>query len=101
MNAGRADQVGTPSEIYNRPATRFVASFVGTLNMIDSIVADPAARTVRIGDPIVAMRAAIAGRPARDSISPALLPEPGSLAERGDTALRAHVFSSRFPPSPL
>ncbi len=33
MNAGIADQVGTPFEIYNRPTTRFVANFVGQLNL--------------------------------------------------------------------
>jgi putative spermidine/putrescine transport system ATP-binding protein len=34
MNEGRIEQVGTPSEIYNFPRTRFVASFVGTLNVL-------------------------------------------------------------------
>src|ERR1044071_4528321 len=34
MYGGRAEQVGTPFEIYNRPQTRFVASFVGTLNIL-------------------------------------------------------------------
>ncbi|WP_413874869.1 ABC transporter ATP-binding protein [Albidovulum sp.] len=33
MTAGVADQVGTPFEIYNRPTTRFVANFVGQLNL--------------------------------------------------------------------
>jgi len=33
MNGGIADQVGTPFEIYNRPSTRFVAHFVGQLNV--------------------------------------------------------------------
>jgi len=33
MNGGIADQVGTPFEIYNRPATRFAANFVGQLNV--------------------------------------------------------------------
>ncbi|RXM22288.1 spermidine/putrescine ABC transporter ATP-binding protein, partial [Citrobacter sp. AAK_AS5] len=28
---GRAEQIGTPFEVYNYPRTRFVASFVGTL----------------------------------------------------------------------
>ena len=36
MNAGQADQVGTPFEIYNRPATKFVAAFVGTLNQLNA-----------------------------------------------------------------
>lgn len=96
MNAGRADQVGTPSEIYNRPATRFVASFVGTLNMIDAIAANPAAGTVRIGDQMVTLREAITDRAAGDSISLALRPEAGSLAEGGDTSLRGKVVSSSF-----
>jgi putative spermidine/putrescine transport system ATP-binding protein len=40
MYNGRAEQVGAPFEIYNRPATRFVAGFVGTLNVIEGTVAD-------------------------------------------------------------
>ncbi len=34
FNAGRIEQVGTPSEIYERPATPFVAGFVGTSNLL-------------------------------------------------------------------
>ncbi|MGZ8272999.1 MAG: sn-glycerol-3-phosphate import ATP-binding protein UgpC [Burkholderiaceae bacterium] len=30
MNAGRAEQVGTPNDVYSRPATTFVASFIGS-----------------------------------------------------------------------
>ncbi len=30
MNGGRIEQVGSPSEVYRRPASRFVASFVGS-----------------------------------------------------------------------
>src|SRR5262245_51913125 len=35
MNAGRIDQVGTPTEIYSRPRTRFVADFIGEINLFD------------------------------------------------------------------
>ena len=42
MNEGRVEQVGTSSEIYNYPRTRFVASFVGTLNILSGHVVDPA-----------------------------------------------------------
>lgn len=38
MNGGRAEQIGTPAEVYNRPATRFVAGFIGTLNVIEGQV---------------------------------------------------------------
>ncbi len=30
MNAGRMEQIGTPEEVYPRPATTFVASFIGS-----------------------------------------------------------------------
>ena len=34
MNAGRVEQVGTPAEIYERPATAFVAGFIGRTNLL-------------------------------------------------------------------
>jgi len=34
MNAGRIEQAGTPREIYHRPATRYVADFVGYENIL-------------------------------------------------------------------
>jgi sn-glycerol 3-phosphate transport system ATP-binding protein len=30
MNAGRIEQIGTPTEVYRRPATRYVATFIGS-----------------------------------------------------------------------
>ena len=38
MDRGRVAQVGTPEDIYRRPATRFVAEFVGTANGLDATV---------------------------------------------------------------
>jgi putative spermidine/putrescine transport system ATP-binding protein len=35
FNKGRLEQVGTPHEVYNAPATRFVANFVGAANVLD------------------------------------------------------------------
>jgi spermidine/putrescine transport system ATP-binding protein len=35
MNLGVVDQIGTPREIYEQPATPFVADFVGSLNALD------------------------------------------------------------------
>jgi ABC-type Fe3+/spermidine/putrescine transport system ATPase subunit len=34
MNHGRVEQIGTPSEIYDHPNTRFVADFIGTTNLL-------------------------------------------------------------------
>ena len=40
MNEGRIEQIGTPFEVYNRPTTRFVASFVGTLSLLQGKISD-------------------------------------------------------------
>ena len=36
MNKGKFEQIGTPSEIYDHPATRHVASFIGEMNFLNS-----------------------------------------------------------------
>jgi putative spermidine/putrescine transport system ATP-binding protein len=41
MNAGNIEQLGTPHDIYNRPATRFAATFVGHLNTLPAATFGP------------------------------------------------------------
>jgi putrescine transport system ATP-binding protein len=48
MNHGRIAQVGTPSDIYESPATRFVADFIGSVNMFEGQVSDEGRDFVRI-----------------------------------------------------
>jgi len=48
MNHGRIAQVGTPSDIYESPATRFVADFIGSVNMFEGRVREDGAECVRI-----------------------------------------------------
>lgn len=49
MNKGTIDQVGTPEEVYNRPATTYVAGFIGSpaMNFLDGQVS---AGAVMLGD---------------------------------------------------
>jgi putative spermidine/putrescine transport system ATP-binding protein len=42
FNLGKVEQVGTPAEVYEHPATAFVAGFVGVSNLLDG----PAARAI-------------------------------------------------------
>ena len=95
MNAGKADQIGTPFEIYNRPTTRFVASFVGTLNVLDAVVTDQSAGIVRVGERTLAIKEAI---PAANgsTIQLAMRPEAGMLAGADDATVQGRVTSSQF-----
>ncbi len=42
MHEGKIQQIGTPQEVYRRPATRFVADFLGEGNFIDGTIAEVA-----------------------------------------------------------
>jgi ABC-type Fe3+/spermidine/putrescine transport system ATPase subunit len=44
MNAGNIEQFGAPSDVYDRPATRFVASFMGVENLLEATVEDGCVR---------------------------------------------------------
>jgi spermidine/putrescine transport system ATP-binding protein len=48
MNHGRIEQIGSPASIYETPATRFVAEFIGRMNLFTAVITDQ--RAVRIGD---------------------------------------------------
>lgn len=47
MNAGRIEQVGTPDEVYHRPATSFVYNFLGNVNLFHGRVDNGTARIDR------------------------------------------------------
>jgi putative spermidine/putrescine transport system ATP-binding protein len=76
MRTGRIEQVGTPFDIYNHPANPFVASFIGTLNVLEATVADPAqARLAVAGQEVFAAAplAAGSGQGVRLSLRPEML----------------------------
>jgi putative spermidine/putrescine transport system ATP-binding protein len=77
MQAGRIEQVGTPFEIYNRPATPFVASFIGNLNILDAGVLDAAAGLLSVAGQEV--RAAVPVSAPGASVRLSLRPEMLSL----------------------
>ena len=62
MRDGVAEQIGDPFEIYNRPATRFVASFVGTLNVLDARLLDPATGLVTVDGQEIRLGRAVRGK---------------------------------------
>ncbi len=74
MNGGMAEQVGTPFEVYNRPATRFVATFVGSLNTFEARAEDPAAGRVSLAGVSLRLAGPLAARPG-DPVGLALRPE--------------------------
>ncbi|QPC86805.1 polyamine ABC transporter ATP-binding protein [Mesorhizobium sp. NBSH29] len=83
IDKGEVMQVATPAEVYEAPASRFVAGFVGTINMFEGTVTSRDAGTVRIagasgaeitvenaGDVATGKPVALAVRPEKIKVSP-------------------------------
>lgn len=58
MNEGRVEQVGTPAEIYDAPATLFVNGFIGHANRIGAVVTGPASLKTADGTDLALSRPA-------------------------------------------
>ncbi len=86
MSAGEVQQIGTPEDVYRRPTNRFVAEFVGRVNLIDGVVAsrDGASVVVDVdGSHRLALPAPDAkGLP--DNVTVAVRPEAVALVQAGD-----------------
>ncbi len=48
MNNGRVEQIGTPEDLYERPANRFVASFIGESNFLEGRVTNKGDKAIQI-----------------------------------------------------
>jgi len=93
MNRGRIEQVGTPREIYQFPATEFIARFVGQTNILPGIVLDSGYDEIMtsIGVvPCLSMRGLEFGTDAYISI------RPESFAIDPDGPFRAKVREIRY-----
>lgn len=95
MNGGIAEQAGTPFEIYNRPATTFVANFVGTLNTFRAVVTGP--HSVRIADVSVTLPDPVTGALGSE-IALALRPESLRLGRAAghDVVLTGRIAEVHF-----
>jgi putative spermidine/putrescine transport system ATP-binding protein len=98
MYGGKAEQVGAPFEIYNRPATKFVANFVGTLNVLEGVVSDAGSGRVRINAEEIGLKGKLNGSKTGDTLSLALRPEAIALGERpgNDAKLTGEISDVHF-----
>ncbi|MEC9199355.1 MAG: ABC transporter ATP-binding protein [Pseudomonadota bacterium] len=96
MHAGKADQIGTPAEIYNRPETRFVAGFVGHLNTFEATKVDDA--HVSFAGQTLASERPLNGLTKGAPITVALRPEALALDQRApsDVAIEGRVLDVNF-----
>jgi iron(III) transport system ATP-binding protein len=90
MNQGVIEQVGTPTEIYRKPASAFVADFVGTTNFLPAVVAGPG--HVRFGKVNLACELDVHFGPGND-VTLAIRPEDVVVRNIGPTT--PNTFNAR------
>ncbi|MBN9058833.1 MAG: ABC transporter ATP-binding protein, partial [Rhizobiales bacterium] len=98
MNDGNIEQLGTPFEIYNYPKTRFVASFVGTLNILNGRVLDSTSGRLSIDDQEIVTARELGGASTGDTLALALRPEALSIghANGGSNNLTGTIDEVHF-----
>ncbi len=95
MNEGRVEQIGTPTEIYSRPANRFIADFIGKANILPALAAGPSAieiAGVRLA--LAGTSALAAGAPLTVVIRPEAIAISGTGGDIGGTVARAMFLGS-------
>ena len=98
MSAGRVEQIGTPFEIYNRPRTRFVASFVGVLNLLEGRITDPASGRIEVDGRELVVAGGFPNGQAGDAATLALRPEAITIGAGGEGSnhLDGHIEDVGF-----
>lgn len=94
FSKGRPEQVGTPEEIYNEPANRFVADFIGDINFVDAVKSAEGEITVE-GVPF-RVKQDISALPIGAEVSAAIRPERITLTAPRETALTGTVETLMF-----
>ena len=97
MREGEIDQIGSPTDIYNRPRTKFVASFVGTLNHLQAKIVDAASGEVEIEGHRAFTRSHLNGARPGDVMPMALRPEALRPTDaNGDNVISGTVEDAAF-----
>jgi len=99
MKDGRLQQVGTPLEVYDRPANLFVANFIGSppMNVFRATVRDGGTRlegnglSLRIGPPLSEAARSQEGREVHVGLRPEHIGDPAAPADGARATLSAEI----------
>lgn len=91
MNAGRLEQVATPRDLYEAPASRWIAGFVGDVNLFDGEVVSRERQrlTVATGDGTIVALAEPRLAGSKGAVSVAIRPEKVRLSRPGPSLDKA------------
>ncbi|MGB2873871.1 MAG: ABC transporter ATP-binding protein [Gaiellaceae bacterium] len=94
MNAGRIEQLGAPTELYEGPRTAFVAGFLGISNLLPGIVAGPDVVRLDDGSTVRVPAQALGGRTGRVAVG--VRPEKLRLGHGEENRLTGRLLETAY-----
>jgi len=94
MNQGRIEQLGTPTELYETPATAYVASFLGASNLIAGTVSGADTVRLRHGPEVRVRPRALGGRTGEVAVG--IRPEKIELGDAHENVLGGTVIEQAY-----
>jgi spermidine/putrescine transport system ATP-binding protein len=94
MNAGQIEQLGAPADLYERPRTAFVASFLGISNLLPGTVSGPGAVRLDEGTEVRVPREALNGRTGRVAVG--VRPEKIRIGHGEENRLTGRLLETAY-----
>ena len=94
MNAGKIEQLGAPTDLYERPQTAFVASFLGISNLLPGTVLGPGRVRLEDGTEVRVPEAILNGRNGKVAVG--VRPEKIRLGHGEENKLTGRLFETAY-----
>jgi spermidine/putrescine transport system ATP-binding protein len=94
MNAGKIEQLGAPADLYERPQTAFVASFLGISNLLPGSVTGPDSVRLDEGTEVRVPREALDGRTGRVAVG--VRPEKIRIGHAEENRLTGRLLETAY-----
>ena len=94
MNAGRIEQLGAPSDLYEKPQTAFVASFLGISNLLQGTVTGPGSVRLDDGTDVRVPESILNGRSGKVAVG--VRPEKIRLGHGEENRLTGRLLETRL-----
>ena len=94
MNAGRIEQLGAPTDLYERPQTAFVASFLGISNLLPGTILGPGRVRLEDGTEVCVPEATLNGRSGQVAVG--VRPEKIRLGHGEENKLTGRLLETAY-----
>ena len=95
LDKGAVQQIATPSELYEQPSTRFVADFIGKVNLIDAKVLSRSAKGISCEAKGIGKMSLTTDKTCGDTVAIAVRPEKLKISKTKPTGAKLMTVSGK------